>query len=215
MTPNDAVLARTSLASARAASLLTFPRLARGHLTTVVTVAARADGSAEVLLDRDSAALRQITARPLAVLRVAPSWCEPLTLHGAVCRLPGVDRGGRVRLVLEAAAVRVGQPGRVVDADHYAAAQPDPLHEDAPAVLSHLNAGHGDALTACLRARGRQVGFVEATGLHADGLTVLAVCTDGTELVRLPFPRPVARLADLPAGLAAVLTARCGCHCRH
>lgn len=212
---SDTVLARTSMASARAGSLLTFSRQVRGHRTTLVTVTACPDGSAEITLERGSPALLQLMARPLAVLTVAPPWCEPLTLHGGVRKLPSDDGDRHVRLHLSGAVVRLGRPCRTIDPEEYAAAAPDPLHPDVPAVLAHLNAGHTDALAACLRAQGRDAAFVEAAALDTHGLTVLSVGAAGVERVRLTFPRPVERLSQLPGGIAGLLRARCARDCEH
>lgn len=209
-----AVLARTSVASARVATLTTYARQPHAGGTTTVTVAGAADGSVEVALSLRAHAVRQLLARPLATVCVAPPWCEPVTLQGAATRLPGADQTGRIRFRVAAAAVRIGHGRHPVDPLHYAEAEPDPLRHDAPAVLQHLNAGHGEALAACLRARGREVGYVQATALDADGLTVLAVSARGVDRLRLAFPRRVSSLQSLPASLSAVLQPECGC-CRH
>jgi hypothetical protein len=99
----------------------------------------------------------------------------------------------------------------LVDASAYSAARPDPLRCDAPEVLAHLNQGHADALSACLRACGRDVGFAQATRLDAGGLTVVAVGPEGADTVRLRFPSPVAALDELPPSLAWVLQPGCRC----
>jgi hypothetical protein len=99
----------------------------------------------------------------------------------------------------------------LVDETAYAAARPDPLRCDAPAVLAHLNVGHADALSACLRAFGHDVAFAEATRLDAGGLTVVAVGSEGADTVRLRFPTPVAALDELPPSLAWVLQPGCSC----
>lgn len=212
---SEAVAARTSVACARVAALTTYARHPSGHVTTPVSVHARADGSVEVALEASSVGVRQLLVRPLATVRVAPTWCEQVVLHGAARRLPAPDDGGRVVFHVQAACVRLG-PARVpVDGELYAAAAPDPLRHEAPAVLAHLNSGHSDALAACLRARGHAADFVEASSLDASGLTVTAVGGEGVSTVRLEFPAPVARLADLPGGLAAVVRAGCGCCRQH
>jgi hypothetical protein len=211
----DAVLARTSVACARVATLTSYARQRDRRTPTTVSMSARTDGSVEVALTPTSLAVRQLLARPLASVRVAPAWCQPVKLHGAARRLPGLDPSGRAVFHIAAGAVRVGPEGTPVDADSYATAQPDPLRDDAPAVLRHLNTGHGDALTACLRACGHDTGFVYAAGLDAAGLTVLAVAGTGVTTVRLAFPAPVSRLSDLPPGLGAVLAPSCRCCCSH
>jgi hypothetical protein len=171
----------------------------------------RPDGAVDVHLRPGARACRSCSQRPLATLRVAPPWCEPVLLHGGARRLPGLTDGGALVFRLEVAAVRVGSPPALVDETAYADARPDPLRCDAPAVLAHLNEGHADALSACLRARGREVAFAEATRLDAGGLTVVAVGQDGADTVRLRFPTPVAALDELPPSLAWVLRPGCDC----
>lgn len=89
-------------------------------------------------------------------------------------RLPGTSEDGRLRFRLDVAAVRVGAPAVLVDGESYGAAAPDPLAGQAPAVLAHLNHRHADALAACLRAAGHEVGYAWASRLDAGGLTVQA-----------------------------------------
>lgn len=208
---DDAVCARTSVDRARVGALTTYARHPSGQRTTSVGLQARPDGAVDVHLASGAPAVAQLLARPLATLQVAPPWCEPVLLSGGARRLPGRTEHGALVFRLEVAAVRVGCPPVLVDGCAYAAARPDPLRRDAPEVLAHLDEGHADALSACLRARGRDVAFAHATRLDAGGLTVVAVGQDGVETVRLRFPSPVATLDDLPPSLAWVLRRGCGC----
>lgn len=206
-----AVRARTSVDCARTGVLTTYARHPSSQATTHVVVGPRADGTVELRLPRTSAGARQLVARPVATLRVAPAAQDPVLLHGSARRLPGIAHDGALVFHLRAAAVRVGARGALLDEQAYAAAEPDPLRHDAPAVLAHLNGGHADALAACLRARGHDAGFAQAVRLDAGGLTVLAVGVDGVDRVRLRFPAPVHALSDLPVSLGGVLSPRCGC----
>lgn len=208
---DDAVLARTSLDRARVGVLTTYARHPSGQRTTSVGLQVRPDGAVDVRLAAAAQAVGQLLARPVATLEVAPPWCEPVLLHGGTRRLPGTAERGELVFRVSPAAVRVGRPPVVVDATAFAAARPDPLRCDAPAVLAHLNDGHADALTACLRACGRDVAFAEATRLDAGGLTVVAVGERGADTVRLRFPTPVAALDELPPSLAWVLRPGCSC----
>lgn len=142
---------------------------------TVVAVRPPDDGGVEIELAKDALAVRLLLARPLASVRVAAEACEPVLLHGAACRLPGLSEQGLVRFRLHAAVVRVGTPATVLDEAAHAAAEPDPLRHDAPHVLAHLNAGHADALATSLRASRHDAAFARATRLDAGGLTGLAV----------------------------------------
>ena len=208
---DDAVRARTSVDRARVGQLTTYARHPSGTLSTSVGLEVRPDGAVDVHLSTGAHAVAQLLARPLATLRVAPPWCDPVLLHGGTRRLPGLTDRGELVFRLEVAAVRVGTPPVLVDESDYSAARPDPLRCDAPAVLAHLNEGHADALSACLRACGREVAFTQATRLDAGGLTVVAVGDEGSDTVRLRFPSPVAALDELPPSLAWVLQPGCSC----
>lgn len=211
--PEAAALARTSVDCARVGRLTTYARRPSDTHVSSVPVRARPDGTVEVRLALDAVAARQLLARPVAALRVAPVGHEPVLLHAGARRLPGWSGRGELVFHLAVATVRVGSAGVLLDEAAYRAAEPDPLRHDAPAVLAHLNDGHADALAACLRAGGHEAAFARATRLDAGGLTALAVGSGGVQTVRLRFPAPVATLAELPASLSWVLRPRCGCPC--
>ena len=212
--PDAAHQARTAMASARVASLLTYPRAApaRPHLTNVA-VEHDEGGRPMVRLATGALAVTHLTARPLATVQIAPVGHPVVTVHGAVHRLPGRDDQGRLLYRVDIGAVRLAHPGHgactAVNPQEYVAARPDPLAAEAPAVLAHLRDHHAAGLAACLRARGHDAHWVEPRSLDAAGLDVLAVGADGVELVRLAFPAPISRLQDLRAGLAIALTCRC------
>lgn len=210
MEPDDAARARTSVDCAREGSLTTYARHARRQQDSVA-VRPRADGTVEVLVQAGGVAAGRLLSRPVATLRVAPTGCQPVVVHGAARRLPGRLADASLAFHLDIAAVRVGPAGTLVDEQAYRAALPDPLRHDAPEVLAHLNAHHADALAACLRARGAAVGFAHATGLDAGGLTVVAAGTEGLDTLRLRFPAPVASLSQLPVSLSTLLRRGCGC----
>lgn len=205
------VLARTSVDRARVGALTTYARHPSSQHTCSVAVRARPDGTVEVELARDALAARQLLARPVATLHVAPDGCEPVLLHGAARRLPGAGAQGTLVFHLDVAAARVGSPAVLLDGTTYAEAAPDPLRHAAPAALAHLNQAHADALAACLRATGHDAAFASATRLDTGGLTVVAVNDDGVDTVRLRFPAPVRTLAELPASLRCALGPGCGC----
>lgn len=206
-------LARAAVATARVGTLVTYARHPSGQLATTVEVAARQDGSVEVRLAPRSQAVRQLLARPLATVSLAPPGSPPVLLHGAARRLPGTA-GGQVVFHVEAAAVRVGEHCRPVDVRDYRAHPPETdvvLAHQAAHVLAHLNASHGDLLSAHLRGAGRRVEFAVATHVDARGLTVQAVGRSGVETVRLPFLVELGRPEHLPAALSALLSRRCDC----
>ena len=209
--PDVALKARTSVAAARVGLLTTYARRPAGQTTTTVSVRAHADGTVDVQLGRDAVGAQQLLARPVATLELTPVGHDPVLLHGAVRRLPGIGASGALLFRLDVAAVRVGAAAVLIDEHEYALATPDPLSADAPAVLQHLNGTHADALAACLRANGHPVGFVHATELDSAGLTVTAVTTSSVDTIRLLFPQPITALSQLPTSLSLVLHPRCGC----
>ena len=206
-----AAQARTAVDRASVGVLTTYGRQPTSSYTTCVAVRARDDGGVEVELAKEALAVRQLLARPLASVRVAPLGWEPVLLHGAADRLPGLGRHGLLRFHVHAWAVRVGSPPALLDEATYTAAEPDPLRHDAPQVLAHLNSAHAEALATCLRVRGHDAGFAQATRLDAAGLTVLAVSEVGADTVRLDFPAPIADLRELPPSLRNVLSPDCRC----
>ena len=210
----DALRARTSVAAARVGLLTTYARHPAGQTSMTVSVLPQADGGVHVEVGREARGAHQLLARPVATLDLAPVGHDPVLLHGAVRRLPGVGPGGTLVFHLDVAAVRVGAPAVAVDENAYARATPEPLAADAPAVLAHVNDLHADGLAACLRALGHEVGFAQATALDSDGLTVAAVTSSSVATVRLPFPRPVTALSQLPVSLSLLLAPRCHCAAR-
>lgn len=209
--PEPAELARTSLARARIAALLTYPRSApRPHLTSVTVGCDRA-GRPVVRVYAGSPAAARLLARPLATVRVAPVGGNTVTVHGAAHRLRGTGDDGRLTYGVEVGAVLLGAgtPARV-EVEAYLAAEPDPLRHEAPAVLAHLRDAHAGQLTACLRALGHDAQWAEPSALDRHGLTVVAVGLEGVATIRLSFPEPVRRLQDLRPGLGTVLLCRCG-----
>lgn len=87
----------------------------------------------------------------------------------------------------------VGGFGRMswVDAQEYAAAEPDPLRPHAGRVVEHMNADHADALVAYCKAFGGRPGTASATMVGVDryGFDLLATDAgaDHPKAVRLVF----------------------------
>lgn len=157
-----------------------------------------------------SLAAAQLRVRPLATVQVAPPGCETVTVQGIGHHLAPSGEG-LLRYRVAVAAVRIGEQSRAaVPVEEFWAARPDPLRDDAPTVLRHLAQNHGEEMAACLRARGHDAVWAVPLGLDCRGMDVIGLGLDGVELVRLSFPQPVARLEDLPAGLAVPLLCRCG-----
>ncbi|WP_432488587.1 DUF2470 domain-containing protein [Kineococcus sp. SYSU DK018] len=118
---------------------------------------------------------------------------------------------------LEVADVRVttAQGVHLLDEDAVAAATADPFYADEDGVVSHLEAGHRDALVAWVlrelpageAARTREVSVV---GLDRYGLDVLVTVGSGTRVLRAPFPRPAGGPHELRPALCAALGCPCG-----
>lgn len=186
----DAVLARSALAAARSAVLVTYP--CGGPARRVRRSADVVDaGAAPVVELPDEAVREHLRRRPVATLTVAARGFPEVTLHGrADVRGAGSDE----RVGLDLLAVRVGRRGVPVAA--YRAARPDPLAASSSAVLAHLD-GHADDLRRCLLAQGVRAAWVTPYRVDRHGLLVQAVTTDGVGTHRLPFTRPVTCLAEV------------------
>lgn len=208
--PTPAERARTALASARVGSLLTYPRgSCVPPISTTVVLEGSEGGGLVIRVPPASLAAAQLRVRPLATVQVAPPGCETVTVQGIGHHLAPSGEG-LLRYRVAVAAVRIGErPRAAVPVEEFWAARPDPLRDEAPAVLRHLAQWHGEELAACLRARGHDAIWAEPRALDCRGMDVIGLGLDGVELVRLAFPQRVARLEELPAGLAVPLLCRC------
>lgn len=213
--PSSAERARTLLHSARIATLTTYPARPPGPpRTTVVSLHDVPDGAGRPVmrLTPGAAAVADLTARPLAALTAAPPGSDgAVVIQGAARLLPGAAGPGWLAYRVEAAGVRLTGAGRTrVDVAAYRCAEPDPLRELAAGVLRHLAAHHGEDLLGCARAHGIADGvWVHPRRLDRYGLELLVVSAAGVTPLRLPFTRPLHRVADLDPGLHAVLCCRC------
>jgi heme iron utilization protein len=98
---------------------------------------------------------------------------------------------------LEPAALRyVGGFGRMswVSAEHYRAAEPDPLMSAACGILAHMNGDHADALLACARVLATVPDAESATMTSIDryGFDLAVKTSAGPRATRLAFPLPLA-----------------------
>ena len=213
-TSTQAEQARTSVAEARVATLTTYPRLGRPVVTTVS--ACEQDGTPVLSVDERSAAAGHLRVRPLGTVRVSPPDRDTVTLQGRLRPLEDGDGdSARLRFRLEVGSVRVGraQP-QAVPLDDYWSAEPDPLRQDAAAILAHLRRGHGEQLAACLRAQGLTTAhWADPRRLDRYGLELGVLEDDGVRTARLEFATPVRRIQDLSPGLSVVLQGACG-RCR-
>jgi hypothetical protein len=213
--PTAGERARTTLARTEVSTVTTYPRdpMARPH-QTVAVCAVQPDGRLLLTLEAKSWAVRNLLARPLAGVRVVDpddgSW---VLVRGGVRRLPGAPRPGSVAFLLDATSVRLGGPTvgeELVDADTYRRSEPDPLRDEAPGLLRHLQHAHRPDLLGCLRRHGlTEAEWVEPHALDRYGLELTVVTADAVGRVRLPFARPLRSLDDLGPGLHTALRCRC------
>ena len=93
---------------------------------------------------------------------------------------------------LDVSSVRyVGGFGHMswVDADSYAAAEPDPLRAEQTSILEHMNNDHADSLVVYAKAFGGVADATGATMLTCDryGFDLLIEAPSGKQAVRIPF----------------------------
>ena len=211
--PSTAELARTALAQARAATLISRGRGASGDSMAVVKVEDSPDGRPLVQLERTSAMVRRLTACPVATISIAtpaPFIALQLTGPAMPCKRAGEGlRGFRVSLL---SARLVGWRKVVpVPLGDFRAASPDPFWPHAVEVLSTRAVPRPGA--ACLRACPRPAG---GPGRRTSGDRPLrararARRRHGFVGARLPVPGgPVESLAEVTCGVRALLTCRCG-----
>ena len=212
--PSTAELARTALAQASAATLISRGRGASGDSLAVVKVEDSPDGRPLVQLERTSAMVRRLTACPVATISVAapgPFVALQLTGPAMPCKRDGEAlRGFRVSLL---SARLVGWRKVVpVPLGAFHAASPDPFWPHAEKVLDHLEQAHAPELLACARAHGLpEAQAVVPRAIDRYGLELALVTGIGVSTLRLPFPGgPVESLAEVTCGVRALLTCRCG-----
>ena len=209
--PSLAELARTALADASAATLVTTGCPTPGTLT-VVPVEDQPDGRPLIRLERSSPAVRLLASCPVATLSLpAPAPYRALDLVGPLnpCR-PGRDGTRTYRLSLLSARL-VGTTAVPVPLSEFHAAAPDPLRGQASAALSHLEEWHAEELLACVRAHGcEEVQAVVPRALDRYGIELAVLCPDAVRRVRLDFPGgPVDNLDQVTTDLRILLTCRC------
>jgi len=93
-----------------------------------------------------------------------------------------------------------------VEARDYEQATPDPLAEDAPGILAHMNADHVDALIS-LAKKHAGIEAIEATMTSIDrlGFGLRLKTSDGVKGTRVNFPREVAAPQDARAVLVSMV----------
>ena len=215
---STAELARTALARAEVATLISRGRGPSADALAVVNVQDSPDGRPLVQLERTSPMVRRLAACPVATISIAaPDPFVALQLTGPAMACKGASKGLRgFRLSLLSARFVARSKVVPVPLGAFHAAAPDPLWPHAAEVLDHLEQAHAPELVACARAHGLpHAQAVVPRAIDRYGLELALITGIGVSTLRLPFPGgPVESLGNVTCGLRAVLTCRCGgtCH---
>ncbi|WOC12089.1 DUF2470 domain-containing protein [Gordonia sp. MP11Mi] len=122
-------------------------------------------------------------------------------------RLLDVGHGySMVRMELATAVIATSTGAGAVDVDELACAEPDVFWAYENDWLAHLESDHADLIHQLARRipAALRCGRVRPLRLDRFGLTFRVETADSDEDVRLPFSRPVGRVADLSAALHAL-----------
>ncbi len=208
--PSLAEQARTALAGAGVASLVTRVHRPAGALT-IVAVTDQPDGCPIVWLEPRSPVVRGLARCSVATLFVsAPSPFRFLRLTGALGSCRSTRPTLRAYRMDVLSAHLVGAQELPLPLEEFLGAEPDPLRQQVDRILNHLEDTHADELLACVRAHGIDAVAVVPRGLDRYGIELAAICPDGISSVRLTFPdAPVDDLASVSPGLRLPLTCRC------
>ena len=116
---------------------------------------------------------------------------------------PASVAGGVSVLRLAVSSVSITRRGftpEAVDAEAFAAAERDPLHDCAGSIIETLNAERPEDVAGLCRAAGTEVDVNDAVVVDVDrlGLDIAVRAPYGGEpaVVRVPFPRPVTSERD-------------------
>jgi len=103
----------------------------------------------------------------------------------------------------------VGGYGRMswVDAEGYAAAEPDPLVDAAAGIIGHMNADHAEAqVLFCRHLAGRpETTSASMSAVDRYGFELIAVSDAGRAAIRLGFPEPCATGEQVRAAMVALV----------
>lgn len=204
--PPLAELARTTVARAAAATVT----CTGSREIPLATVPVRADqaGLPVLLPPAGSLLARHLDgSSPAAVTVILPAEAPFSAL-----RLSGFAARSAAGYLVRLRSAEFSGPAPVpVALGEYAAAAPDPLWRQAPAVLVHLERYHEPELVSCVRAHGLAAAeAVIPRSLDRFGLRLLVLMPSGTVAVRLAFPDgPVTGLHEVPVSVRAMMTCRC------
>jgi len=95
-----------------------------------------------------------------------------------------------------------------ITAEEYASAQPDPLRDDAPGILAHMNADHVPAMILLARTHSAiEASEAAMTSVDRLGFTLRLTTQDGSKDTRINFPQPVISAEQTRTALIAMVRA--------
>ncbi len=235
--PSHAERARTIVAAANQGSLATLAKRPAGYPFGSIVLYALAGGGRPVFALSDLAEhSKNLALDPRASLLVTepPDAGDALasgrvTLVGSIRTLAGADRDSARDLYLgvhphsyyvdfddfkmyelEIEAVRyVGGFGMMswVDADRYAAAEPDPIAPAAGGIISHMNDDHADAVRLYAEVLAGVNGVVDATMSAVDryGFEIVVRTAEAPSVVRLSYDEPLTEPGQVRGEMIALL----------
>lgn len=235
-TPSHAERAMTLVSHARTATLCTLAREPEGYPYGSFVTFALHDGHPVFLISALAEHTKNMAADPRASLLVAESvQADPLangrvTLLGrciVVAAEAECDAARRAFLAahpnaayyasfgdfswwrLAVESVRyIGGYGRMswVARDEWLAAEPDPLSDDAPALVDHMNADHAAAMLDCCHGltRAKAATAARMTSVDRYGFEMSVTTGKGPRPVRLAFSRTVWSAAEARDELIAL-----------
>jgi hypothetical protein len=210
--PTPCERARTALAQAKAATLVTRGCPPRPSTATIVSVDDQPDGRPQIHLETSSPTVRELTACPVATLSIAaPAPFRRLDLTGPMTPCRPARPGHRSYRLSPLSARLIGTTSRPLPLEEFHAARPDPLTGLATALLDHIAEAHAAELLACIRAHGHiEAEAVIPRALDRYGIETATLNPAGVQQVRLLFPDgPIDTLEQVPLGLVLPLTCRC------
>jgi hypothetical protein len=210
--PTPPERARTAVARARVATLVTKGCAVRPGTLTVVAMEDQPDGRPVIHLEGSSPTVRELGACRVATLSVAsPAPFRSLELTGPLRPCRGTRPGHRTYRLSPLTVRLVGRTSHSLHVSDYHAAQPDPLAGLATEFLHHLADAHASDLLAWIRAQGYEnAEAVLPRGVDRYGIELAVLGTAGVQRARLTFPDgPIENLEQAPQGLLVPLSCRC------
>lgn len=208
--PPLAELARTAVARARMAAVTCDGR-PRAPVTRT-SLRAAPPGQLTLVATPGSGAAQHIgVGTRLTALVGAAAPFTALALAGFVESCTRWPDGRLAQRVTVSSVEFTGPAGAAVPLARYLDAAPDPLWQEAPGILGHLDRGHQAQLLGCVRAHGmRDARWVIPRSLDRFGLELGVLTPAGVASIRLSYPDgPVSCLSEIPPPMRMLLTCQC------